>query len=560
MTRAADLVVLNGRIITVDAGFRTTSAFAVEGERFVAVGTDAEMRSRIGPRTEVLDVRGAPVMPGLIDGHAHMDREGLKGVFPSLAGARSIAEIKTRIREIARATPPGEWIVTLPVGDPPYYFDVPECLAEKRFPTRHDLDEAAPDHPVYIRPIWGYWRHTLPLVSIANSRALALAGVTRDTPAPDESITIERDGHGEPTGVFTERTLMSIAELTLMRAAPGFTHATRVRALPAAMRAYHAFGTTSVYEEHGAAGELIRAYKAVHAQGAMTMRTTLAFSPNWRAAGDADPDALIEAWAGFLAEPGSGDARLKLSGIVIDLRASGQDRLRASASPYTGWAGFNYDFGLPRDKAKAVAKACARWGVRGVGIWPEMLNLFEEVDREIPLAGRRWILGHISTLSPSDIERIRRLGLAVTTHTNRYVYKEGHLLEERLGPARVNEIAPIRSLTDAGVPVSLATDNVPVSLWHPVWQSVARENRYTGKPVAPDEALTREQAVRSATIHGAWLTGDEREKGSIEPGKLADFAVLTDDPLTVETERLKDIAAVSTWVGGRCVHGDDAAR
>ncbi|HXD52983.1 MAG TPA: amidohydrolase family protein, partial [Burkholderiales bacterium] len=277
--RAADVVLHGGKIITVNAGFAIAEAVAIAGNRIAYVGADAGALAMADARTQVIDLKGRAVMPGLIDGHAHMDREGLKQVFPSLANARSVAEVKSLVAELARRTPKGEWIVTMPLGDPPYYFDVPECYAEKRLPTRRDLDEAAPDHPVYIRPIWGFWRHTTPLVSVANSRALALAGITRNTVAPSDTVVIDKDATGEPTGIFYDNTIMSVVEMTLMRAATGFSLEDRTRTLPAAMRAYHAFGTTSIFEEHGVAGELLRAYKIVRESGAQTMRATLVISP-----------------------------------------------------------------------------------------------------------------------------------------------------------------------------------------------------------------------------------------------------------------------------------------
>ena len=162
----AELILRNARVITVDDDFTVARAVAVQGERILAVGADADMDALAGAATRVIDVGGKAVVPGLIDGHAHMDREGLKDVYLSLAGARSIDDVLARIESLAAAAAPGAWIVTMPVGDPPYYRDVPDILAEKRFPNRWDLDRVAPDNPVYIRSIWGFWRHTLPLVSI----------------------------------------------------------------------------------------------------------------------------------------------------------------------------------------------------------------------------------------------------------------------------------------------------------------------------------------------------------------------------------------------------------
>src|SRR5262249_901048 len=184
---------------------------------------------------------------------------------------------------------------------------------------------------------------------------------------------------------------------------------------------------------------------------------------------------------------------------------------------------------------------------------PDMLDLFEEVDREIPLKGRRWVLGHISVLAPRDIERIARMGIVLTTHTNSNIYKQGHLCQQRLPTQRDSEITPMRDLLDAGVTVGLATDNVPVSMFWPIWQAVAREG-LTKERIAPEQAITRAEALRCSTASGAYLTFDEGKKGSLEPGKLADLAVLTADPLTVDDAGLRDISATMTMVGGKIVH------
>jgi predicted amidohydrolase YtcJ len=555
--RAADLVLRGGKVITVDAAFTIAEAIAVAGDRILAVGPDAAMAAHIGPGTRVFDLAGRTVMPGLIDGHAHMDREGLKGVYPALGPVRSIRDIQDRIAELARAKKPGEWIVTMPIGDPPYYWDVPDILAEKRWPTRQDLDAAAPDNPVFIRSIWGFWRHTLPLVSCANSQALRLAGITRDTVSPVDTLAIVKDRDGDPAGVFIENEMQPIAELIWFRRAAGFTRADRAHAMPLSQAAYLACGTTSVFEEHGVANELLRAYKDAARDGTLVMRANLAFSPNWKAAGDAPLGQLIEAWAGWLGEPALGDDQLKVAGLTIGIGGNAADEARATAAPYTGWAGFNYDAFLPRDKAKELLLACAANDIRAValaGTSPGMLDLYEEVDREIPLRGRRWVLGHIVSLSPHDIERVARMGIVLTTHTNRNIYKEGHLLQRRLPPERHREITPLRDLLDAGVNVGLATDNVPVSLFWPVWEAVARLNRYTNERIAPEQAISRAEALRCATIKNAYLTFDETKKGSLEAGKLADLAVLSDDPLTVAESRLADITASMTMVGGRMVH------
>jgi predicted amidohydrolase YtcJ len=185
---------------------------------------------------------------------------------------------------------------------------------------------------------------------------------------------------------------------------------------------------------------------------------------------------------------------------------------------------------------------------------PDMLDMFVEVNRVVPIAGKRWIIGHIALLTADDIAKMRDLGLVVSTHTNRYIWRTGAKMLQDAGTGNENTISPLASLTAAGVPVTFGTDNVPVSLFYPIWQSVARKDLSSGQVVAPAEKLSREQALRAATINGAYLTFEEKEKGSLEPGKLADFACLNNDPLTVEEDHIKDIVAEFTVVGGRTVY------
>ncbi|HVO15720.1 MAG TPA: amidohydrolase [Alphaproteobacteria bacterium] len=564
--RTAERIFYNGKIITLDRSSTICSALATAGERILATGADDYIRTLAGPGTERVDLRGRAVIPGLIDGHAHMDREGLKDVYPSLAGARSIDDILARIAALVRRARPGEWIVTMPIGEPPSYWDLPESLAEKRWPTRHDLDSVAPDNPVYIRPIWGFWRHKLPLVSIANTRALAECGIGRDTVSPVESVIIEKDSSGAPTGIFTEWTYMSVVELTLMRRAGGFTAEQRAAALRRSMAAYNAFGTTSVFEEHGVAGEVLAAYRTLREAGPLPVRAHLIHSPSWGAVADVPIGSLLDGWGAWLAGRGLGDDYLRIAGLYVLLedegdgpRSPAENALRASASPYTGWAGFHYDAGLPRDRLREVLLEAARQDIRCVGLTPDLLDLYAEVDRKVPIADKRWVLGHISLLTRDQIARARDLGLVLTTHTNRYIFRTGSRVLAEIGAEREDEISPLASLRDAGIRFALATDNVPVSMFHPIWQSIARRDRATGRVIAPAEKIGREDALRAATIDGAYLTFEENDKGSLEPGKLADLVALSDDPLRVDEERIRDIAAELVVVGGRTVYEREGA-
>ncbi len=558
LVRPADTILRNGKIVTVDSAFTVAQAIAITGDHIAAVGPNGAVAAHAGPATRIIDLKGKTVVPGLIDGHAHMDREALRNIFPSLGRVRSIADIQERIAELARGKPPGAWIVTMPIGDPPFYLDVPDILAEKRWPTRQELDAAAPDTPVYIRAIWGFWRGTFPLVSCANTAALTRAGITRDTVAPVDTLTIVKDANGDPTGVFIERDFQPTAELIWFRDATRFSQADRVRALPQSARLYHGFGTTSVYEGHGIATEVLDAYRQVHRAGALTMRATLAISPSWSGAAGAGVAALVKAWAGGLAGPGAGDDWLKVSGLFAAIGRSRADEVRHQAAPYTGWAGFNADAGLPRDQLEDVLLACAANDIRVAGIAGAaglaLLDLYEEVDRKIPLKGRRWVLEHVYVTSPRDIERIARMGLVLTTHTNASLYKALDSIAGGLPPERHDDITPLKAWRDAGIAVTLGTDNVPSSLWGPVQQTIVRRDFKSGRVVGGGQALGRAEALRCATRNGAYLTFDEDRKGTLERGKLADLAVLGADPLTVEETMIADTGSLMTMVGGKVVH------
>ncbi len=545
------LVLRNGKVITVNARFDIAQAIALSGDHIDAVGSNADIAPLIDADTRVIDLNGRTVIPGLTDAHAHMDREGLKEALPSMAGVRSIDDILQRIESLVRDRKPGEWIVTMPLGEPPEFEGMPELLRERRFPTRSDLDRVAPDNPVFIKPGWGYWRVTQPLVGVANSRALTAAGIAADTQSPAPSLVIDRDAGGVPTGIFRDFNAMPISELTLMRVAPMFDLATRVRALARSMQIYNSFGTTSVFEGHGVAGDVIAAYQRVHDIGP-SVRATLLFSPAWRGTTEADVKTLITGWGRWLAGRGLGDNWLRIQGLFTEVDTSVEHGLRRAAFPNTGWAGFNYA-GLPRDAVKVLLTECARNGIRVEVIGASLLDMIAEVARATPIDGQRWVLAHITTLDQREIETVRDLGLVVTTHSNVYIYKRGAALRDSIGAAGEDDVVPLRRLIDTGVPVALATDNVPVSLWHPIWQVVARIDRTINATIAPAQALTREEALRCATLGGAYLTFDETRKGSLEPGKLADLVVLSQDPLTCDLAVLRDTVAAMTIVNGEIV-------
>ncbi len=407
----------------------------------------------------------------------------------------------------------------MPLGDPPEFGIVQRNdIVQRRWPTRHDLDRAAPDNPVYIKPAWGYWRPSLPLVSIANSRALALAGIARDTQPPCESVTIDRDAQGEPTGVFFDNNRMPVVEFTLMRKVPAFDLATRIAALPRSMRIYNSFGTTSVYEGHGAAEEIIEAYKQVHAAGAATVRATLAFSPAWPDGGGIDVAELIADWGAGCRTRGLGDDWLRINGIYAEVDTSPEHVLRKAVYPETGWAGFNYA-GLPEQAVKELLIACAKNGIRG--------QRHRRFDARYVRRGCEDCTDCWAALGARAHHRAGRsedCPVARAWRCRDDAYQRLHL-EIRRAVSRMASVraARTRSCRCAGF-------SMPACRWRSAptmcrsacgirsgrpWRGI---DRRTQQMVAPEQALTREEALRCATMGGAYLTFEERSKGSLEPG------------------------------------------
>jgi predicted amidohydrolase YtcJ len=550
---AADWIFANGRILTFDARRPRATALAVAGGRIVAVGDRGVVKSWRDRRTRVVDLRGATVIPGLVDAHAHLDREGLKSQYPSLARCRSIGDIQTLVRRLAARTPKGQWIVTMPVGSPPFYQDASGGLAENRWPTRADLDTAAPDHPAYIRGIWGYWNRP-PVYSVANSQALARTGVTRDT-EPPKGVEIVKDAAGEPTGVFIEHNLIQVLEFTLLREVPRFTHADRLRALGQSQRAYAARGVTAVYEGHGIAPEVLAVYREAREGGWLRLRATLAVSPTWDGPVEATTGLRdVAAWAGGR---GLGDDRLRVAGICLHYGGDPSvARILHDAQPYTGWAGF-VESANTREAYTLQATLAARLGVRVNTLvtrcLPEVLDVWEAIAAQHPIADRRWVLVHLNAASPEQLARIRRLGLVATTNPISYLYRSAGDEVARLGGV-ADQLLPHRSLARHRIPFGIATDNKPADPWVAFAAIVARRDMRTDVVVGPGERLTRTQALTALTGGGAAVTLAERERGRLAPGWAADLAVLEQDPLTAPLDELVGLTARLTMVGGDVVH------
>ncbi|MSQ70084.1 MAG: amidohydrolase [Betaproteobacteria bacterium] len=553
-TKAADRI-LYGRVLILDAKSTVAEGIAVAGDKIIAVGDKASVAATRRAHTEVRDFGGAAIIPGFNDTHAHMDSAGMQAIWPSLAGARSIQDVLCRVRDIAAKTPRGDWIVTMPVGDPPFYFDPLSRIAEKRMPTRRELDSVAPDHPVYIASPSGYWGG-IPCHSALNSLGLKLNGIDRNTRPSASGIEIVRDGDGEPSGVLIEQNFANLAEMDLLAAIPRFGYRDRVGALRRGMRMYHEKGTTSIYEGHGNSPEVLAGYRDLRELGELTMRVNSVVAPTWKTVEEAA--SAMRDWLPMARGRGFGDAMLRVSGIFIGYGGDpAVSRLVHKNVTDTGWFNMVLQANTAADYESLLLLA-AQNNLRVHTIISdrlhEILPIVERIAHRHPIAKLRWVFEHISRASAEGIERIRKLGVGVTLIPPHFLWKVGSRFAD-LPEADLDYLSPAKQLYEAGVPVSAGTDAFPHNPLFCMWTMVAREERTTGKLMGGAGRTTHETALRLLTTGGAWLSFEENVKGPLAPGYFADIAVLSGDPLATPGKALPDIECIATMVGGHWVHG-----
>ena len=550
----ADLILHHADVVTLDPQQPRAQAIAIRNGRILAVGDNDLVATWRGDHTELRDLAGACVIPGFNDTHAHMEREGLKEQRLSLAGARSIADILARIGKAAAGTPRGKWIVTMPVGDPPHYFDALSSLAEKRMPTRAELDAAAPDNPVYIPGLFGNWGAP-PGYTALNSQGIALNGLTRHSCPRCAGVDFICDDGGEPTGAIIERNARPTAEFDLLPAVPRFGFAQRRAGLKRSMALYHARGTTSIYEGHGSAPETISVYRDLWEHGELTMRTGLCISPSWESVAEAE--RAMRDWMSYARGRGLGDPFLRISGVHI---AYGGDatvaRVARANLPDTGWSGFVEQVTTPAD-FRDICFLAAQYDLRLHTIvgndLHEIVPVLEAINERHPLAGRRWVIEHVARARIEDLRALKRLGIHVTTIPAYYLWKGGGaFLDEADGG---DMVVPHRHMLDLGLSLAIATDNIPYDPLFTLWVTAMREERLTGRCIGPGQRLDMESALRLFTVAGAHLTFDEAWKGPLKAGYAADLAVFSGNPVTTPPADIRELRCLMTIVNGTTVHG-----
>jgi predicted amidohydrolase YtcJ len=533
---APDVIYINGKIVTVDSRFTIAEALAVTGERFEAVGKNADIRKLARPATRIIDLHGRTVVPGLEDSHLH-NAGGGPGV--DLSTTRALAEVLAAISRRIKTAAPGEIVVSN--GD---WHEAQ--LKEQRLPLRRDLDPVSGSNPVVL--IRGGHEYIL------NSAALAKWHIDKTTTAPDGG-QISRYPDGEPNGELVDkaRTLVALPanKLTIEQQIDNWT---------AQYRKLNAAGLTSV-RHPGITLDQYRLLQEMKRRGLLTMRLNVLLSapPN--------PDAAnVRAFlASSGVKPDEGDDWLRIGGVklVADGGFEGGWMRDPYEEPYGNHGAYRGLQLIPTDRYVAIVKELNRLGWRvathavGDAAIDEVLAGYEAADAEHSIMGRRWAIEHGFIPREEQFARINALGTVVTVQN--HLYLAGPSLVRYWGPARAAWVTPVRAYLDHGIQVAAGTD-ASVVPYPPLWTIYHFVTRDTisGGVLGADQKITRQEALRLSTINNAFLTFEEKTKGSIEPGKLADFVVLAEDILTAPDKRIEKMKVLMTVVGGKTVFVDDA--
>ena len=527
----ADTILINGKILTVNANFSTQEALAIQDTKISAVGRTADIRKLAGPKTRVIDLQGRTVIPGLIDSHLHGIRAGLSfATEVNWIGAPSLDDALGRIRTAARTMRPGAWLIV--AGG----WNVQQ-FKEQRRPTRAEVDAAAPDNPVYIQLGYGW--------ALMNAAGYKKLNITAESDLP-AGARFERDAQGQTTGAISGAQNGIIA---LFDRLPKPSFDDEVDGMKKFFTELNRLGITG-FVDPGGNNLFPTDYEAlfkVWREHQMTVR--VAYALNGQTAGKE-----FEEYQNLtrMLPMGFGDEWLKFNGV-----------------------GERITFGMynndnPGAADKAAFREIAKWAAeRGMSLtihWTRdasvdhLLTLFEDLNREVPITNLRWSIAHLNDASEKSLQRMKALGMGWTVQDA--MYFDGENFVRQNGAAAAKRVPPVNTAKRIGVTVGAGTDAHRVASYNPF---TALQWFIDGKTVSgqsirgPEETPSRADALRFYTIGSAWFSKDEKVRGSLEVGKLADLAVLSKDYMTVPAEEIGKLESVLTIVGGKVVYEKERA-
>ena len=530
----ADLIIRDAHIVTVDPKFSIATAAAIQVGRFIAVGSDSEVLKTRGPTTRVIDLHGQTVLPGFDDTHVHLTAGKELETQVDLTHIRSIKQIQAAIAARVKESKPGEPIV----GTRGWW---EYQLAEGRLPTRADLDVVAPNNPVTIPG---------PHYVIANSLALKLAGVTRATPDP-QGGQIYKDANGEPTGL-----LMDNASRFVRKFMPKPTPAQQLAGMKRVLALVNSHGLTSVGDPSGSVEDAAM-YRRLRDRGLLTVRLDFAYNID-----PAEPLEKVEAELKALPKPGSDGDGMFRADEIGETGLDGAELTAFLEHDYPGKPGYRGLQKVPTEQFEKFAALVAKYGYRlrphavGDAAIDEALDAFEYANSQTPITGRRWMIDHAFLLGPQHYARVRRLGLIINSQYM-HNYELGALILKAWKRPLADRSEPYAEWLRNGIMFAGGSDG-PISYYAEplleIFGEVTRGTQWGGR-LGPNQGISREAAIRSVTINGAYTTFEEKVKGSIEPGKYADFVVLSGEILKVPAEKIRDLKVLATVLGGRTVYG-----
>ena len=533
----ANTILLNGRFHTVDRTQPLASAVAIADGKFLAVGDVEDVMRHRGPATQVIDLAGRTVIPGLNDSHLHLIRGGLNyNLELRWEGVPSLADALRMLKEQALRTPNPQWVRVVG-GWTEFQF------AEKRMPTLDEINAAAPDTPVFILHLYDR--------ALLNRAALRAVGYDKNTPNPPGG-EIVRDAAGNPTGLLIARPNAMILYATLAKG-PKLPLELQVNSTRQFMRELNRLGLTSAIDAGGGFQNYPEDYAVVD-ELAQKEQLTIRIAYNLFTQNKGAELQDFQKWTGMV-KPGDGTDFYRHNGageMLVFSAADFEDFLEPRPELAAGMEG---------ELEKVVRHLVEqRWPFRLHATYDEsisrMLDVFEKVNRDTPFGGLHWLFDHAETISPRNIDRVKALGGGLAIQ-HRMAF-QGEYFVERYGAEAAKATPPVQRMLDAGVPVGGGTDATRVASYNP-WTALywLVSGRTVGGLALTEAAgrLSRETALELWTAGSAWFSSEQGKKGRIREGMLADLAVLSADYFMVPEEAIKSIESVLTMVGGKVVYG-----
>ena len=524
--QAPDTVLVNGKILTVDTQFATREALAIRDGKILAVGSSADMRKLAGPRSRVIDLQGRTVIPGLIDSHLHAIRAAETfATEVNWIGAPTLTDALGRVREASRTMKPGAWLIV--AGG----WNVQQ-FKENRRPTQAELVAAAPDNPVYVQLGYGW--------AMLTPSALKALNISSDADVPAGG-RLEKDASGKPTGAISGGQGAIIA---LFDKLPKPTFDQQVDGTKKFFRELNRLGLTGVVDPGGnnLAPEDYQAVFKVWRDNRMTVRVAYTLCGQTPGAEFSELKNLVA-----LMPQGFGDDMLRFNGLGERITAAMNNNPR------------------PTDADKEQYYQIVKWAAeRGLSLtmhWnndasvDQLLSIFERVNRDVPIAPLRWSIAHLNDASPATLNRMKALGVGWTVQDAMYFGGDGYV--QQAGAEAARRVPPVNTGTKIGVPIGGGTDAHRVASYNPF---TSLQWFLDGKTVGgvairgSEETPDRAAALRFYTLGSSWFSFDEKKRGSLEAGKLADLAVLSQDYMTVPVSDIHNTESLLTMVGGKVVY------